>query len=64
VFLRILNEFRQRYLVTYIPMGVSEDGWHKLEVRVKNRSAKVRARPGYMRKSPAIFENSIERDEP
>jgi VWFA-related protein len=49
VFLRILDEFRQRYLITYIPTGVSEDGWHKLEVRVKKRSAKVRARPGYMR---------------
>jgi VWFA-related protein len=64
VFLRILNEFRRRYLVTYIPKGVSEDGWHRLEIRVKNRSAKIRARPGYMRKSPAILENSIERNEP
>jgi Ca-activated chloride channel family protein len=51
VFLRILDEFRQRYLVTYIPSGVSEGGWHKLEVRAKHRSAKVRARPGYMRSS-------------
>lgn len=53
VFLRILDEFRQRYLVTYIPKGVPESGWHELEVRVRNRSAKVWARPGYMRKSPA-----------
>jgi VWFA-related protein len=53
-FLGILDEFRQRYLVTYIPRGVSESGWHKLEVRVKHRSAKVRARPGYMRNSRAI----------
>jgi Ca-activated chloride channel homolog len=52
VFLRILDEFRQRYLLTYIPSGVSESGWHKLEVRTKHRSAKVRARPGYMRSSP------------
>lgn len=53
VFLLILNEFRQRYLVTYIPTGVSESGWHKVEVRVKGRSAKIRTRPGYMRKSQA-----------
>ena len=51
VFLSILDEFRQRYMVTYTPQGVSESGWHKLEVRVKHRSAKVRARPGYMRSS-------------
>jgi len=54
VFLRILDEFRRRYLLTYIPRGVSESGWHKLEVRVKRRSAKVQARPGYMRNSPAM----------
>ena len=51
-FLRILDEFRQRYLVTYTPQGVSETGWHNLVVRVKHRSAKVNARPGYMRGSP------------
>jgi hypothetical protein len=51
VFLRILDEFRQRYLLTYIPTGVSQSGWHKLEVRVKHRTAKIRARAGYMRDS-------------
>lgn len=51
VFLSILNEFRQRYLVTYIPTGVSVSGWHTVEVRVKDRLARIRARPGYMRKS-------------
>jgi Ca-activated chloride channel homolog len=49
VFLHILDEFRQRYLVTYMPRGVSEGGWHKLEVRVKKLKATVRTRPGYMR---------------
>lgn len=53
VFLNILDEFRQRYLVTYTPRGVPESGWHKLEVRIKNRSAKIRARTGYMRNSRA-----------
>ena len=52
IFLGILDEFRQRYLVTYTPRDVPETGWHKLDVRVKNRTAKVGARPGYMRNSP------------
>jgi Ca-activated chloride channel family protein len=53
MFLKILDEFRRRYLVSYTPQGVSESGWHKLDVSVKRRGVKVRARPGYMRKSPA-----------
>jgi len=51
LFLSILEEFRQRYLVSYTPQGVSESGWHKVDVRVKNRSAKISARPGYLRTS-------------
>jgi VWFA-related protein len=47
-FLGILNEFRQRYLVSYSPRGVPKQGWHRLEVRVKTRSATVKARPGYL----------------
>jgi VWFA-related protein len=47
-FLRILEEFRQRYVVSYTPRGVSRDGWHRLEVRLKGRRATVRARPGYL----------------
>ena len=49
VFLRILREFRQRYLITYSPRGVPINGWHKLEVRVKRPSVRVHVRPGYMR---------------
>jgi len=49
VFLGILDEFRQRYVLTYVPRGVSESGWHAVDVRVNHRSAKIRARPGYMR---------------
>lgn len=49
VFVRILDEFRQRYLLTYTPEGVDKSGWHELEVRVKNRSHdRILARPGYM----------------
>jgi VWFA-related protein len=50
-FRQVLDEFRCRYLITFEPRGVSEHGWHTIEVRVKNRSAKVTARPGYMRSS-------------
>jgi VWFA-related protein len=48
IFLEALQEFRQRYLVGYSPAGVSREGWHDLTVRVKRRSATVRARPGYL----------------
>ena len=48
VFLEVLDEFRQRYLLSYSPAGVSPEGWHELKVRVKGRSATVRARPGYL----------------
>jgi VWFA-related protein len=48
VFLEVLDEFRQRYLLSYSPAGVSRDGWHTLTVRVKGRNAAVRARPGYL----------------
>jgi VWFA-related protein len=47
VFVKILDEFRQRYVLTYSPRGVSEPGWHALSVRVKRRGAVVRVRPGY-----------------
>jgi len=47
-FLSILEEFRHRYLVSYAPKGVSRDGWHKLDVRVKNRRTTIKARPGYL----------------
>lgn len=48
VFLEVLGEFRQRYLISYSPAGVSREGWHELTVRVKGRNAAVRARPGYL----------------
>jgi VWFA-related protein len=48
VFLEVLNEFRLRYFVSYSPAGVSREGWHEITVRIKGRSATVRARPGYL----------------
>jgi Ca-activated chloride channel family protein len=47
-FLRVLEEFRHRYLLSYVPQGVPRAGWHSLKVRVKNRRATVEARPGYL----------------
>ena len=49
VFGKILEEFRNRYLISYSPQGVTTDGWHRLEVRVRTRGATVKARPGYFR---------------
>jgi Ca-activated chloride channel family protein len=49
IFEKILDEFRHRYLVSYSPENVTRGGWHRLEVRVKNRSGRVQARPGYLR---------------
>ncbi|HEX5108830.1 MAG TPA: VWA domain-containing protein [Vicinamibacterales bacterium] len=46
-FLRILDEFRNRYLVSYSPAGVSTSGWHRLQVRLKGRRGTVKARAGY-----------------
>lgn len=46
-FLKILDEFRQRYLISFSPSGVTKDGWHRLDVRVKNRRVNVKARTGY-----------------
>ena len=48
-FVSVLDEFRQRYLLSYAPRGVDAPGWHTLEVRVRRRSADVRARSGYVR---------------
>jgi Ca-activated chloride channel family protein len=44
----ILEEFRQRYVVSYSPRGVARGGWHRLEVRIKGRGATVKSRPGYL----------------
>lgn len=48
-FLAVLNEFRERYLLSYIPRGITDGGWHALSVTVKGRkNLTVRARPGYL----------------
>jgi VWFA-related protein len=49
-FVAILEEFRHRYLLSYSPKGVAAPGWHRLEVKVKDRRVTVKARPGYVGK--------------
>jgi hypothetical protein len=45
-----LQEYRQRYLLTFTPEGVStNDGWHTLEVKLKRGlKGRVHARRGYL----------------
>ena len=45
----ILEEFRQRYVLSFRPEGVPANGWHPLTVRLKKRRGSVTARPGYER---------------
>jgi VWFA-related protein len=47
-FLKVLTEFRLRYLISYTPRGVTKDGMHRLEIKVKGRGYKIKARPGYL----------------
>jgi hypothetical protein len=46
-FAETLAEFRDRYVLSYTPTGVSTTGWHRLEVKLKGKSGKVTARRGY-----------------
>jgi VWFA-related protein len=48
-FVRILDEFRQRYIVSYSPTNVPASGWHPITLRVRNRKVDVKARAGYTR---------------
>jgi Ca-activated chloride channel homolog len=47
IFTQTLAEFRDRYVLSYTPTGVSPTGWHRLEVKLKAKSGKVTARRGY-----------------
>lgn len=46
-FTRVLDEFRQRYVLSYTLSGAPAVGWHRLDVRVKHRDLTVRTRAGY-----------------
>lgn len=47
-FRRIVQDFRNRYILAYTPEGVEAGGFHRLDVRVKRRGLNVKARPGYI----------------
>jgi len=46
-FMTVLNEFRQRYVLSYTLSTTPSPGWHDIDVRVKGRRATVRTRAGY-----------------
>jgi VWFA-related protein len=46
-FTEALDNFRQRYILTYAPRGIDLKGWHPVTITVKNRRYRIRARPGY-----------------
>jgi VWFA-related protein len=46
-FARALDEFRNRYVLSYTPTGVGATGWHALDVRLKSKKGRVTARRGY-----------------
>ena len=49
IYLRILAEMETRFLLTYQPKDVSQDGWHEIEVKVEgHKDSEVRARSGYL----------------
>jgi Ca-activated chloride channel homolog len=47
-FVDVLSEFRQRYVLSYTPSGVSDESWHTIDVRLKGRTGQVKARRGYL----------------
>ena len=46
-FTRVLNEFRQRYVLSYTLASAPAVGWHRLDVRVRQRDLTVKTRAGY-----------------
>ncbi len=43
----LVDAFRQRYLLSFVPQGVARAGWHTLDVRATRRGLRVKARAGY-----------------
>lgn len=48
-FISVIGEFRERYVLTYSPAGVAPDGWHDIDVRLRQKRGTVLARRGYLR---------------
>ena len=49
LFATVLGDFRMSYLLGYTPTGVTSGGWHRIQVRTRDRRYSVRAREGYQR---------------
>jgi VWFA-related protein len=48
-FTDIMALYRARYVLSYTPTGVdTDDGWHRIEVRLKTQRGTVQAREGYL----------------
>ena len=52
-FRAVLDESRQRYLLSYTPTAPSSVGWHTIDVKVRRaaNAVRVKARAGYFRES-------------
>jgi VWFA-related protein len=47
-FVKVIDEFRHRYVLAYSPTEKDRAGWHRVQVRVKSRGGiSVKTRPGY-----------------
>ena len=46
-FLDVLSRFNRRYVLSYTPTGVPREGWHPIDVQMKDKSLQVTARRGY-----------------
>jgi len=46
-FVRVLDDARTSYVLSYTPLNVNRGGWHDVVIRVKKGSYQVRARQGY-----------------
>ena len=51
-FVRVVSEFKSRYILTYTPRGVAQGGWHAIDVRLAGARADITARRGYLRGVP------------
>jgi Ca-activated chloride channel homolog len=48
-FVRVVKEFKSRYVLTYTPRDVASSGWHSIDVGLTRGRAEVKARRGYLR---------------
>ena len=46
-FARVLDEFNSRYVLAYTPTGVTGQGWHRIDLKLKRKKGIVTARRGY-----------------